>query len=413
MLRFDSAGRSASLEPRDAAFFQNPYPSYDAMRAAGPAFFWEQYGFWCFPGHAEVSELLRDRRFGRQILHVASRDALGWSEPAAHLRPFHELERHSLLSLEPPEHTRLRSLVSRAFVSRQVERLGPRIAALAQERIDAFEPNGEVELLDAFANPIPVIVIAELLGVPAEAWRQLLDWSHRMVAMYQFGPTRAVEDAAAAASAAFADFLRGQIAAKRRAPGDDLISALIAAEANGGKLDEAEMVSTCALLLNAGHEATVHSLGNGVKALLENPSAIAALLDPARCAVAVEELLRFDPPLHMFTRYVLEDLDYAGLRLKMGDQVGLLLGAANRDPRRFDDPGKLDVSRTSNPHVSFGAGIHFCLGAPLARLEMQIALPVLFRRLPNLRLAAPPRYRDAYHFHGLERLDLRWDAASR
>jgi len=402
------ANRILSFDPRDPAFFGDPYAAYRAMRAT-PAFFWEQYGFWCFARHADVAALLRDRRFGRQILHVASRAALGWSEPAAHLAPFHAIERHSLLELEPPEHTRLRNLVNRAFVSRQVERLAPRIGALADELIDGFVGDGEVDLLARFATPIPVIVIAELLGVPADMWRQLLEWSHRMVAMYQFGVTREVEDAAAQAAQDFGAFLRGHIEARRSERRDDLISQLIAAETDGARLSPDEMISTCVLLLNAGHEATVHSLGNGVKAMLESRiDAAAAFASPASGAALVEELLRFDAPLHLFTRYALADVDYAGVSLRLGDRIGLLLGAANRDPERFAMPDALDPSRAVNPHVAFGGGIHFCLGAPLARLEMQVALPILLRRLPGLRLAEPPRYRDAYHFHGLEALRARW-----
>ena len=201
-----------------------------------PVFFWEQYGFWCFAGHAEVSALLRDRRFGRQILHVTSRESLGWPEPPAHLEPFDAIERHSLLELEPPEHTRLRALVNRAFLSRQVERLAPRIADLANDLIDAFEARGEADLIGEFATPIPVAVIAELIGVPREMAPRLLDWSHRMVAMYQFGVTREVEDAAAAAAREFAAFLREIVAARRSDPRDDLVSQLIAAEADGARL---------------------------------------------------------------------------------------------------------------------------------------------------------------------------------
>ncbi len=175
------------FRPRDPEFFSIPIPPIAAIRAAAPVFFWEDYGFWCFARHADVSALLRDRRFGRQILHVATARSLGWPEPPAHLEPFDAIERHSLLELEPPEHTRLRGLVNRAFVSRQVERLAPRIAALAHELIDGFERRGEADLIAAFATPIPVAVIAELIGAPSEMAPQLLDWSHRMVAMYQFG----------------------------------------------------------------------------------------------------------------------------------------------------------------------------------------------------------------------------------
>jgi cytochrome P450 len=408
-LRIDAQRRSVSLDPRDAAFFNDPYAAYRAIRAVAPVFFWEQYGFWCFATHADVSALLRDRRFGRQILHLASREALGWREPPAHLQPFLEVESHSLLSLEPPEHTRLRNLINRAFVSRQVERLAPRIAALANESIDQFEGRRTIDLLEEFATPIPVIVIAELLGVPTDMWPRLLDWSHRMVAMYQFGVTRAVEDSAVAATREFTAFLLDYIALRRGAPADDLISRLIAAEAGEGRLSEEELVASCILVLNAGHEATAHGIGNGVKAMLEAPiDPRDAFATPAATASLVEELLRLDAPLHLFTRYALEDVDYGGVALKRGDQIGLLLGAANRDPDRFADPDRLDASRSPNPHVSFGGGIHFCVGAPLARLEMEIALPILFRRLPGLRLARRPHYRDSYHFHGLTDLPVQW-----
>jgi unspecific monooxygenase len=408
-LEIDAARRRVRLDPRDPAFFDDPYPAYDAIRAAAPALFWEDYGFWCFAGYAEVAALLRDRRFGRQILHVMSRERLGWPEPPEHLEPFNAIERHSLLELEPPEHTRLRALVNRAFLSRQVERLAPRIAELANGLIDAFEGRGEAELIDAFATPIPVAVIAELIGVPLETAPQLLEWSHRMVAMYQFGVTRAVEESAAAAASEFAAFLREAVAARRAAPRDDLISRLIAAEADGARLSQDEMITTCILLLNAGHEATVHGIGNGIKTLLESGLDPAAAFADARASEAtVEELLRFDAPLHLFTRYALEDVEFAGVTLRQGERVGLLLGAANRDPRAFGDPDRLDVSRAPNPHVTFGAGIHFCVGAPLARLELRVALPILLRRLPGLRLAGAPRYRDAYHFHGLEALNVSW-----
>ncbi len=404
-----AARRRVRLDPRDPAFFNDPYPAYSMIRAEAPVFFWEDYGFWCFAAHADVSALLRDRRFGRQILHVMSRVELGWPEPKAHLAPFEALERHSILEMEPPEHTRLRNLVNRAFVSRHVEKLGPRITALAHERIDAFEARGAADLIEDFASPIPVAVIADLLGIPRELGPRMLDWSHRMVAMYQFGVTRAVEESAAQASRAFASFMRGYARARRSDLRDDLISQLLVAESDGGKLSEDELVATCILLLNAGHEATVHGIGNGVKTMLERSldTREAFGSDKARAA-AVEELLRLDAPLHLFTRYALEDIEFARVSLKKGDKIGLLLGTANRDPERFSDPDAFDAARDPNPHVAFGAGIHFCVGAPLARLEMAIALPVLFARLPGLRLAEKPQYRDAYHFHGLKVLKVAW-----
>ncbi len=402
-----SSNSLVDLDPRDPTFFNNPYPAYHAIRERSPAFFWKQFGMWCFVSHADVTALFRDKRFGRQILHVATRDELAWPEIPAHVKPFYDVEDHSLLSLEPPDHIRLRTLINRAFVSRQVERFAPRIEILAHELIDGFERRGEVELIEAFATPIPVIVIAELLGVPTDMVPQLLDWSHKMVAMYQFGRDRAAEDAAVTATQEFVAYLKSYISERRKKPADDLMSHLITAESEGTKLTEDELISTCILVLNAGHEATVHSLGNGVKAILEEGiDARAALSDIASSERLVEEVLRFDAPLHLFTRYVLEDLEWNGIALKKGKEIGLMLGAANRDPARFKDPDRLDPTRDPNPQQSFGGGIHFCVGAPLARLEMRVALKVLFDRLPKLRLARKPVYRDAYHFHGLERLDL-------
>ena len=399
-MRFDPQSRRLSLDPRDPAFFADPYAAYARLHASPGPVFWEDYGFWCFPGHAAVSALLRDKRFGRQILHLATREELGWPPRPGHLADFDAIERHSLLELEPPEHTRLRALVNRAFVSRQVERLAPAIAGMAERLLDGLSPGDD--LIAGFATPQAVGVIAALIGAPAADAALLLDWSHKMVAMYQFAPTRADEDAAAAAARDFAAYVRGLVAERRRDPRDDLISQLIAAESEEGRLSENELVTIVILLLNAGHEATVHALGNGVKALLEG----GACFDGSE--TVIEELLRFDSPLHMFTRYALQDVEIEGLRLGKGERVGLLLGAANRDPAVFAQAGRLDLARAPNPHVAFGAGIHFCVGAPLARREMGIALEVLFRRLPGLKLAEAPSYRDAYHFHGLTALRVTW-----
>ena len=268
---------------------------------------------------------------------------------------------------------------------------------------------GRQSSIAEFAAPIPVAVIADLLGVPREMGGALVEWSHRMVAMYQFGVDREVEERAAEAARAFADFVRDFARARRGDPGDDLISQLLAAESEGGRLSEDELVTTVVLLLNAGHEATVQAIGNGVKAMLEEGvDARRAFANDSATAATVEEALRFDPPLHLFTRYALEDVEFAAVRFSKGDKIGLLLGAANRDPARFPNPGVFDSARSPNPHVSFGAGIHFCVGAPLARLELAVALPILFAHLPGLRLAERPRYRDAFHFHGLEALRVEW-----
>jgi cytochrome P450 len=395
-----------SLSPQDPEFVQNPYPFYARWREECPAFFWEQLGHWCFTRHEDVSALLRDRRFGRQILHIATHEELGWPEPASRLRPFYDFEQHSLLELEPPVHTRLRGFINPAFLPRQIERLRPEVAKLADALIDDFRSAGKTDLITSFATPIPVMVIARFLGVPAEMSARLLEWSHDMVAIYQARRDRGIEDRAVAATVAFSGYVRTLLAEKRGAPGEDFISQLIAArDEEGTVLTDDELVTTSILLLNAGHEATVNAMANGVKALLENASSPEFLANPSACA---EEMLRFDTPLHMFKRYALEDLEYKGIALRKGDQVGLVLGSANRDGSKFPNAETFVPSRSPNPHVSFGAGIHFCVGAPLARLEMQTALRVLFERLPGLRLDGPTRYTDTWHFHALESLPVAW-----
>ena len=383
-----------SQSPTDPAFVQDPWPFYDRARACGDLVWWEEYGMPCAVSHRAVHALLRDRRFGREPL----------DPPAVpdHLRPFQAIEAHSMLELEPPRHTRLRGLVLRAFTTRRIAALGPEIAALAHGLVDAF-PEGDFDLLPAFCQPIPVIVICRLLGVPESMAPQLLRWSAAMVAMYQARRDRAIEEAAAQAAADFAAFLRGHVDDRRRKPGDDLITHLIAAEEAGDRLSTDELIATCVLLLNAGHEATVHTMGNGVKALLGTGTRI----DATNAGTTVEEILRHAPPLHMFTRHAYEDAELFGHRLVRGDRVALLLGAANRDPAVWPDPHRFDPRRAPGPATSFGGGLHFCVGAPLARLELQTALPILFARLPRLRLAEVPRHADLYHFHGLASLMVR------
>jgi cytochrome P450 len=400
-MQINTNTRSVNLDPRDTQFVQNPYVAYHRIRAVCPVFKWEQYGHWCFAAYEDVNALLRDRRFGRQILHVATREELGWPAVPEHIRSFSEHEKHSLLELEPPVHSRLRGLVNRAFLSRQVERLRPRLVSLCNGLIDGFEAQHEVDLLPAYCTPIPVTVICELLGAPVDMAEQFLAWSHDHVAMYMARRDRAIEDKAVAAVSAFSRYMRDLVRQRRKGLGDDLLSELIKASDGAGKLSEDELVTTAILILNAGHEATVHALGNAVKALLENNTR------EGLTAKHVEEALRFDAPLHMFTRYALEDVSYQDIRLKKGDVVGLMLGAANRDPARYPNPDAFDPTRDASGHTSFGAGIHFCVGAPLARLEMEVALQVLFERFPAMQLVGAPHYKDAYHFHGLEHLNVK------
>ena len=406
---FNSELRTLDLDVTDKSLVQNPYEIYAQLHRAARIFFWKQLGFWCVHHFDDVNALLRNKRFGRQILHCATRQELGWPEIPERLKPFYDVEQYSPLELEPPEHTRIRLMVNRAFISRQIECLRPRIESLAHRLIDGFIADRQADLLQAYATPIPVIIIAEMLGLPVSSTNKLLEWSHKMVAMYQSNRDRAIEDEAVAATVAFVGFIRAQIAEKRKNPDDGLISLLLTQEA-GDRASEDEMVSICIVLLNAGHEATVKSLGNSIKCLLQTNADNGKLFSTTESIVlAVEELLRVDPPLHMFSRYALEDIEMMDVSFKKGDRIGLLLGAANHDPQRFPNPHDFDPSRTPQTHVTFGAGIHFCIGAPLARLEMQVALPILFRRLPNLRLQEVPEYSNTYHFHGLKQLLCAWE----
>ncbi|WP_108814897.1 cytochrome P450 [Loktanella sp. Alg231-35] len=376
--------------PNDPQFVQNPYPFYDQARTAGDFFWWDDYGMACAVSHKMVHAVLRDRRMGRECPAEQAPDI------PPHLQPFYDVEAHSMLELEPPRHKRLRGLVLRAFTSRTIAALTPDIEALCHSLIDGF-PDTPFDLLTHYAQPVPVIIISRLLGVPEERADDLLRWSNAMVAMYQARRTPQIEAAAVAATNDFVDFMRGYVAKRRKTPTDDLISTLIAAEEDGARLSEDELITTCILLLNAGHEATVHTLGNGTKTLLEHGQR--QISD-----AAVEEVIRYDPPLHMFTRWVYEDVTLGDHSFKRGDQIACLLGAANRDPAAYTAPNTFDPARDGPQNTSFGGGIHFCVGAPLARLELRIALEALFTRCPHLRLTEAPRYGDVYHFHGLERL---------
>ncbi len=412
-MQIDSSAQTVSLNIRDPEFFNDPYPFYEQLQSNCPMFFWTEHQIWTFTTFTDVAAILRDRRFGRQISQLKTRTELGLPPEPIALKPFFDVDRLSMLGLEPPAHTRLRGLVQKAFMSRQVEKQRPRIESLCNDLIDEFCATGhQTDLLASYATPIPVIVIAEILGVPAKMAPELLRWSHAMVQMYELQRTSEMELAAVEASQEFVAYLREFVGQRRLRPGDDLISQLIAVESAGEKLTEDELIANCILLLNAGHEATVNVIGNGALALLKNPiqkaNWIAAADSEAFNKLAVEELLRFDTPLHQFNRWVLEPLEMHGRRFEVGQEVALILGAANRDPNQFDAPHELRLDRQTNPHLSLGGGIHYCLGAPLARLEVQIAIPMLLKRLPNLSLVEQPVFKNNYHFHGLESLQVAW-----
>lgn len=396
-LRLKEKMRSLSQSPLEDDFVQNPYALYREVLSKGvPVRFWSDYDKLAVFGAAEIQTLLRDPRLGRAVPETLRRPC------APHLADFAALEQVSMLELEPPAHTRLRGSVLRAFTSRRIKAMAPDINAICVDLIDTF-PSGPFDLLTAYCQALPVRVIARLLGVPEGMWPDLLRWSNAMVAMYQAGRTHQIEMAANTAALEFSTFLSDFIDARRHAPQDDLLSELILAEAEGARLSRQEMIGTCILLLNAGHEATVHTLGNAVKTVLENDTPRDALSDN-NIPVTVEEVLRFDPPLHLFSRHAYDTVDFGTFSIRRGEEIALILGAAGRDPRQVERPDRFDTQRKAPRHNAFGGGIHFCVGAPLARLELQIGLQRLLNARPTLKIVKPPRYSNSFHFHGLERL---------
>jgi cytochrome P450 len=391
------------IDLTDPDVVADPYPSFARARTRAPVQWHEGLGLWLAFTHAESNAVLRDRRLGR-----IWRDR----EPAERFASFNLIHRNALLEMEPPDHTRLRRLVSAAFARGHVERLRPWVQRLAGELVDGLvERSGgtePVDVLSGMAEELPVAVIAELLGVP-EADRPLLrPWSNAIVKMYEYGRTAQLEDAAERAAAEFVAHLRGRVEHARRSPGDDLISHLVQVrDADGDRLTDDELVTTCILLLNAGHEATVNVSGNGLLALLEHPDQLARLRDdPGLLPTAVEELMRFDSPLQLFERTATTDVELGGGTVREGQKVAALLGAANRDPAVFAEPDRLDVGRSDNPHVTFGAGVHFCIGAPLARVELQASFGALLERTSRLELGGEPVRRPEFVIRGLAELPV-------
>ncbi|MGW0752073.1 cytochrome P450 [Streptomyces sp. NPDC002587] len=396
------------FDPWDAEFVADPYPAYRELREQGRAVWCEATGQWLVPHYADVSALLRDRRLGRTYLHRFSHEEFGRTPPPAEHEAFHVLNSNGLLDLEDPAHARVRGLVAKAFTPRTVERLVPAVRRMAGELVGRLLADGGGDLLTAVAEPLPVAVIAELLGVP-EADRGLLrPWSADICGMFELRPDEETARRAVRASVEFSAYLRELIRERRARPGEDLISGLIAAHDEEGRLSEQEMISTCVLLLNAGHEATVNTIANGWWALFRNPGELAAFRerhDPEKLSTAVDELMRYDTPLQMFERWVLDDIRIGDTDIPRGAEVALLFGSANRDPARFDDPDVLDLARADNPHLSFGAGIHYCLGAPLARRELEASFGALLADgVPPLRLVEEPQWRDGYVIRGLREL---------
>ncbi len=394
---------AGAFDPRAPEFRANPYPTYDLLRAAAPVLYWDVWGVWFLSRYDDCSTLLRDGRLGHAEIE---------GEPPEQQRALFEMQRRWMLVRNPPDHTRLRSLVHKAFTPRVVEQMRSRIQTITDGLLDRMVGAGLADLIADLAYPLPVTVIAELLGIPANDHAQFHTWSNDLARSLDLTDDPAVYNQAARAAIAMTEYLRAIIAQRRRQPQDDLLSALIAAEEGGGRLSEDELYATCALLLIAGHETTINLIGNGVLALLRNPDQLRRLhQNPEMIKAAVEELLRYDSPVQVTFRVALENLEIRNQKIQAGQQVAFLLGAANHDPERFAEPHMLDISRDPNPHLAFSQGIHYCLGAPLARLEGQIAISTLLRRLPELALARETlEYRDNYTLRGLRRLPVTFRA---
>ena len=408
MIRQELSAREMGFAPWDLGFIADPYPVYAELRDRAPVLYDDQTDHWLVSRYADVNALLRDRRFGRTYLHVATHAEMGRPEEPEWHAPFWHLIRSGILDMEPPDHARVRRLVAKAFTPRMVEGLRGRIQGLMDGLVEPVLGAGEVDLISAIAEPLPVAVIAELLGVPESDRPLLRPWSAEICLMYELNPSDEYARRAVRASEEFGEYLRVLSRERRASPREDLISALAQVLDEGERLTEDELVGTCVLLLNAGHEATVNMTGNGWWTLFRHPAQLERLrADHSLVPRAVEELMRFDTPLQMFERWVLEDFELHGARIPKGAELGLVFGSANRDPAVFDRPDELVLTRDPNPHLTFGAGIHYCLGAPLGRLELETSFRTMLERAPRMELVEEPRWKPNYIIRGLRELRVR------
>jgi cytochrome P450 len=387
------------LNLQDPEFIENPYPALAELRKAGRPIWHEGMGIFLAATHKDANAVLRTRALGRIFKP---------KEPQDEWDTFNWLHADSILDSEPPKHTRLRSLVMKAFNPKKIESLRPDVERLTKQLLDAAEAKlkdqGSFDLIADFAEPLPVKVIASMLGFPDTDEHLLRPWSQAIVKMYEVSPTQQDKLDAKQASAEFADYVQGLMQERKRNPGTDLISDLAMVEEDGERLNAHELIATCVLLLNAGHEASVNGFGNGMVATLKNPvqTALLKAKPDELAATAVDEFLRFDAPLHLFERTATEDTEIGGVKIAQGQKIAALLGSAGRDESVFDRADELDLTRDPNPHIGFGAGIHFCIGAPLARMEMTTSLPALIKRFPNLELANEPERRQTFVLRGYE-----------
>ncbi len=387
------------IDFQDSGFLEDPYPALAEIRRLGKPVWHEQSQLFLAATYQDANAVLRNRSLGRIFKP---------KKPDEDWNTFNWLHSDSLLDSEPPKHTRLRSLLVKAFNKNKIESMRPAVERLTQELLKKIEikleETGEFDLIADFAEPLPVKVIAALLGFPDEDEHLLRPWSQAIVKMYEVNPSEQTQAAAQQASREFADYVRNLMEERKRNPGNDLISDLAAVEEDGQKLNAQELIATCVLLLNAGHEASVNGFGNGFVAMLERPDQFKLLAqNPFGLAeTAVDEFIRFDAPLHLFERTATADVEIGGVSIKEGQKIAALLGSANRDESVFKNPTEMDITRDPNPQIGFGAGIHFCIGAPLARMEMTTSLPALMVKYPNLKLVDEPVRRPGFVLRGYE-----------
>ena len=390
-----------TFNPLDPEVVADPYPTYHRLRKEAPVYH-SPLGFWVLTRYDDVVSALRDPRLIKEPLAAFVAARMGTPVPAMGV---------SMLDRDPPDHTRLRSLVSKAFTPRVVEGLRPKIQHIVDGLLAKVEANGSMDLIEEFAYPLPVSVICQMLGVPVEDSDRFRGWSldiARGLDGILLPPDSPIRGRSIESRRALGAYFRELIAERRAAPRADLLSSLIAVEEAGDTLNEEELLATCILLLIAGHETTVNLIGNGTLALLRHPDQLRRLReDPSLIGTAVEELLRFDGPVQRTARIPDADVTFGGTTIGKGELVMPFIGAADRDPAQFPDPDRLDIGRTDNRHIAFGWGIHFCLGAPLARVEGQIAINTLLQRFPKLALATErPEYRQSLTLRGLTSLPV-------
>jgi cytochrome P450 len=391
------------IDFNNPTFVADPYEQLKELREFGKPVWHEGMQIFLAARHSDANDVFRNKSLGRIFID---------KKPDFEWETFNWLHSDSILDSEPPKHTRLRSLVAKAFNRNKIEGMRPAVERITKQLLDVIEEkvkSGETfDLIADYAEPLPVKIIADLLGFPESEEHLLRPWSQSIVKMYEVNPSEQYQMEAKKAAAEFAEYVRSLAEHRKKNPGQDLITDLAMVEENGEKLNSHELVATCVLLLNAGHEASVNAFGNGMVAALERPDQAELLRRNSRAITdtALEEFMRFDAPLHLFERTATVDTELGGVKIEKGQKIAALIGSANRDSAVFERADEMDLTRDPNPHIGFGAGIHFCLGAPLARLEMSVSLPALWEKYPNMQLAGNPVRRPTFVLRGYESVSI-------